>query len=141
MNGEFGWFVLKNIYNIEDDNLKIDIFWLWQTTWQKHSSCDGSRGRSMAERSYPTSEVRGGGREELSYIWGHGRWPRGATPHPRSGVASGKSNPVSKVRGGGQEEQPHIQGAVGAVAQEGQEELLHIQGQEGRRWEDIPRPK
>ena len=45
-------------------------------------------------------------------------------------MAAGKSNPVSKVRGGGQEEQPHIQGAVGAVAQEGQEELLHIQGHE-----------
>ena len=31
---------------------------LVQTAWQKPASCDGPR-RSMAERSYPTSEVRG----------------------------------------------------------------------------------
>ena len=37
-----------------------------------------------------------------------------------------------EVRGGGREEQPHVQGAVAALAYEGQEELLHIQGQEGR---------
>ena len=57
-----------------------------------------------AERSYPTSKVRGGGREEL---------------------------PTAKVMGGSREEQPHVQGAAAAQAQEGQEELLHIQGQEG----------
>ena len=39
----------------------------------------------MAERSYPTPEVRNGGREDL--------------PH-------------AKFRGGGQEEQPHLQGAA-----------------------------
>ena len=62
----------------------------------------------MAERSYPTSEVRGGSREEL--------------PH----------SPMPEARGGGREEQPHIQGAVAARAQEGLEELFHVQGQEGR---------
>ena len=45
-----------------------------------------------AERSYPTSEVRSGGREEL--------------PH-------------AKARGCGWEDQPHVQGAVAAWAQEG----------------------
>ena len=35
-------------------------------------------------------------------------------------------------RGSGREEQPHVQGAVAALAQEGQEEILHIQGQEER---------
>ena len=42
--------------------------------------------RAAAKKSYPTSEVRGGGWEEL--------------PHP----------PKPKARGGGQEEQPHNRG-------------------------------
>jgi len=58
-------------------------------------------------------------------------WPRGATPHLRSGAAAETSYPMSEVRGGSQEEQPHVQGAVAAGAQEGQEELLHVQCQEG----------
>ena len=62
----------------------------------------------MAERSYPASEVRGGGREEL--------------PHA----------PMPEAKGGGREEQPHVQG-VAARAQEGLEELPHVEGQEGRR--------
>ena len=53
-----------------------------------------------AERRYPASEVRGGGREEL--------------PHA----------PKPKARGGSLEEQPHIQGAEAVQAQEGLEELL-----------------
>ena len=62
----------------------------------------------MAEKSYPTSEVRGGGREEL--------------PH----------TPTPKARGSGREEQAHVQGAVAAHAQEGLEELSHVEGQEGQ---------
>ena len=62
----------------------------------------------VAERSYPASEVRGGGREEL--------------PHA----------PMPEAKGGGREEQPHVQG-VAARAQEGLEELSHVEGQEGRR--------
>ena len=65
--------------------------------------------RAAAKKSYPTSEVRGGGWEEL--------------PHP----------PKPKARGGGREDQPHVQGAVAAWVQEGLEELSHIEGQEGRR--------
>ena len=54
------------------------------------------------------SEVRGGGQEELLHIRGEGRWPRGATPHPRSG---GKwSYSTFKVRRGGGEEIPLVQG-------------------------------
>ena len=60
----------------------------------------------MAERSYPTSEVRGGGREEI---------PHALKP---------------EARGGGREDQPHT---VAEQAQEGLEELLHVQGQEGQR--------
>ena len=66
--------------------------------------CDST---GTAERSYPASEVRGGGPEELPH-----------TPKP-------------EVRGGGQEDQPHVQGAVAAWAQEGLEELSHFEGQEG----------
>ena len=61
-----------------------------------------------AGRSYPASEVRGGGREEI--------------PHA----------PKPEARGSGQEVQPHVQGAVAAQAQEGLEELSHIEGQEGQ---------
>ena len=63
----------------------------------------------VAKRSYPTSEVRGGDREEI--------------PHA----------PKPEARGSGREEQPHVQGAVAAQAQEGLEELSHVEGQEGQR--------
>ena len=66
-------------------------------------------GRGVAERSYPVSEVRGGGQEEIPH-----------TPKP-------------EARDGGQEDQPHIQGALAAWAQEVLEELSHVEGQEGRR--------
>jgi len=39
---------------------------------------------AAAERSYPLSEVRGSGQEELPHARGHRRRPRGATAHPRS---------------------------------------------------------
>ena len=43
----------------------------------------------MAERSYPTSEVRGGGQEEIPHVQGQGQLPRPA-------AAAGRSNPTSK---------------------------------------------
>ena len=46
-------------------------------------------------------------------------------------AAAGRSNPTPEARGGGQEDQPHVQGAVAALAQEGLEELSHTEGQEG----------
>ena len=73
----------------------------------------------MVERSYPASEVRGGGREELSHA-----------PMPEASGSSLEEQPMPKARGGGQEDQPHVQGAM---AQEGLEELVHFEGQEGRR--------
>ena len=66
------------------------------------------RPEGAAERSYPASEVRGGGREELPH-----------TPKP-------------EARGSGQEDQSHVQGAMAAWVQEGLEELSHVEGQEGR---------
>ena len=80
----------------------------------------------MAERSYPTSEVRGRSREDPMP---EGWRLRGVTPRPRSGVAAGRSYPASEARGGGREDQPHT---VAARAQEGLEELYHVEGQEGQ---------
>ena len=37
--------------------------------WQKCAGCDGPHS-SMAERSYPTSEIRGSGREEQPHVQG-----------------------------------------------------------------------
>ena len=64
----------------------------------------------MAKRSYPTSEVRGSGRECQAATCRNGR----------------EELPKSEARGGGQEDQPHGQGAVAAWAQEGIEELFHV---------------
>ena len=47
----------------------------------------------MAERSYPTSKVRGGSQEELPTSEVR---PGGAIPHPRPGVAAGRSYTTSK---------------------------------------------
>ena len=81
---------------------------------QKHSGCDGPR-RGMAERSYPTPDVRGGR-------------PSGAITCRRSRVAAERSNPTSKeqrlpgcrraersyfmfkIRRGGREKIPLVQG-------------------------------
>ena len=41
------------------------------------ADCDEPH-RSAAKRSYPTSEVRGGGGDELSHAQGQGWKPRGA---------------------------------------------------------------
>ena len=50
------------------------------------------RSGTAAERSYPASEVRGGGREELP----HAPTP----PRPGSGAAAGRSYPIPEARGG-----------------------------------------
>ena len=67
---------------------------------------------SAAERSYPTSEVRGRSWEDPMP---EGRRPRGVTPRPRSGAAAEstrlrwrrngeRSYPTSEVRGGSRDE-------------------------------------
>ena len=50
----------------------------------------------VAETSYPMSEIRSGGWDELTHARGQGQRPRGATTCPRSGVAAEKNNPMSK---------------------------------------------
>ena len=102
---------------------------------------------SAAERSHPTSEVRGSGREyqtamaqeELRHVRGRlglgGGGVGGAAKRrcPASEArGSGREElpyaPTPEARGSGPEEQPR---AVAAGAQEGLEELSHIEGQEG----------
>ena len=109
---------------------------------------------AAAKRSYPTSEVRGSGRE-CQAVTVQERL-RGATPCPRPRAAAERSHPASttKARDGGQEdpphlwgqgrwreEQPHVQGVVAVRAQEGLEEPSHVEGQEGWRWGDTPHPR
>ena len=99
---------------------------------------------NVAKRSYPTSEIRGSGREcqaamvqerprgatprprpgaaRRSHLTPEaGAWPGGATPSWRPGTAAGGAN----------------QGAVAVQAQEGLEELSQVEGQEG----DTPHPR
>ena len=54
------------------------------------------RSGAAAERSYPISEVRGGGQEELSHVRGQGWWPR--VPGCDSTGAADRSYPTSKER-------------------------------------------
>ena len=90
----------------------------------------------MAEKSYPVSEVRGSGQEEIP----HAPSPRPGTagrrsyptpPPLRPRAADRRSNPTLEARGCGREDQPHVQGAMAARAQEGLEKLSHVEGQEG----------
>ena len=59
------------------------------------------RGTGVAKRSYPMSEVRSSGQEELPHVQGQEWWPRGDTPCPRSGAAAMRRCPTSKVRSSG----------------------------------------
>ena len=100
-----------------------------QGQWLRVPDCDGA---GTAERSYPASEVRRGGGEEIPSVQHQGRNER---RYPASKVRGGdeRSYPASEARGGGREDRPHIQGAVAARVQEGLEELSHVEGQEGWR--------
>ena len=103
----------------------------------------GCCGAGTAERSYPASEVRGGGREETPHVQGQGQQGE-ATSHPRPGVVTLRSHPKPEARGSSWEEPPtpeasasgreeQIKGAVAEQAQEGLEELSHVEGQERQR--------
>ena len=96
-----------------------------------------------AKRSYPASEVRGGGQEELPCVRGRGGreelphvrgqgWPGGDTLHPRSGVAARRGHPTSEVRGGirGQGRRPRS----GAAA-----ERSYPTSEASGGWEETPR--
>ena len=79
---------------------------------QSTGGCDGAQ--NAAERSYPTSEVRGrsgrtpcrkgGGQEELPHIRGQGQRPR--VPGCDSAGTAKRSYPASGVRGGDKRSYP-----------------------------------
>ena len=66
-----------------------------------------------AGRSYPRSEVRGGGREELPRVRGQTQRPRGSTPHPRS-VAAGGDTPRPRPGPTAGRSNPRSSGCAGA---------------------------
>ena len=82
--------------------------------WQPRGVTPHPRSGAEAERSYPESEVRGGGweelqhaptpktrggsREELPLAQGQGQQLGAANPRPSPGAATGRSNPTSKER-------------------------------------------
>ena len=103
--------------------------------------------KAAANRSYPTSEVRGSSREYQT-VTAQER-PRGATPGPRSGGAAERRYPASEVRGGdkrsypasevrgsSREELPHAPKPEAKSG--GREEQPHDQGQ--GQWPGGPTP-
>ena len=107
------------------------------------------------KRSYPTSEVRGNGREYQTAT--AQERPRGATPRPRSGGAAERRYPAYKVRGSDERRYPPAEargrsyptpprprpraaaGRTNPKSKEpwlsgtgGLEELSQVEGQEGR---------
>ena len=96
--------------------------------------CDGA---GMAERSYLTSEVGGGGgAAERSYpaseVSGSDERSYPLTEVRGGGLEELPHAPKPEARGGSREGQPHAQGAMAVRVQEGVEELSHVEGQEGR---------
>ena len=87
---------------------------LLRQTMQKYADCKGLR-RSVAERSYPSPYVRGGG-WECQAVRAQ-EWLRGAIPRPRSEATARRGYPTPQVRGNSWEDQPNIQGVVAAWAQ------------------------
>ena len=92
----------------------------------------------MAKRSYPASEVRGCGREELHHApkpeaRGDGWEELPHVPKPEAKGGGREEQLMTEARGSGREDQSQVQGAVVAPAQEGLEELSHNEGQEGWR--------
>ena len=82
--------------------------WVRKTHWRRDMLLRGAtpplRSGTAAKRSYPTSEVRDSGQEELPQAQGKGKQPRGATPHPRSGGcvhAGGPRGATPHSRSGG----------------------------------------
>ena len=99
---------------------------------------------SAAERSYPTSEVRGRSREDPMP---EGPRPRGLTPRQRSGAAAKsarlqrrrngrKELPASEDRGRDREEIPSVRGQVRPW-----KELTRVRGQGQRLRGATPRPR
>ena len=100
---------------------------------------------STAERSHPTSQVRGRSQEDPMP---EGRRPRGVTPRPRSGAAAESTRlrrrrnsreelPCVWGQGGGREELPHVRGQGPWLG--GATPCPHARGQ--GRWPGGPTPR
>ena len=74
------------------DNWIISVFSFWCGI-----SYELAMDRSEAHRHRWTTQKHC--LEELPFAWDQGQQPRGATPHPRSGVAAEMSNPRQKSGG------------------------------------------
>ena len=81
-----------------------------------------TRSGAATGRSYPTSEVRGGGQEELPTP------PPPNRPHLRPGAAPGRSYLTSEVRGGG----PRVPGCDSAGAAERSYTTSEVRAAAGR---------
>ena len=115
--GHLGSFVIVPHYNIVNNLVHV-----FCETDLHMSFGHVTTALSAAERSYPTSEVRGRSREDPMP---EGRRPRGLTPRPRSGAAAESARlqrrrkgreelPKSEVRGS-REELPHAPGRTKLV--------------------------
>ena len=89
--------------------------------------------RAAVKRSYPTSKVRGSGREYQIAMAQEP--PREATPRLRSGGAAERRYPESEVRGS--DERSYV---ASEFRGRGQEEIPHAPKPEARggRWEELP---
>ena len=84
----------------------------------------------LFSKYYPTSEVRGGGREELQYVQGQGRRLRRATACPKSGEAAKRSKPTSRERRLHGQRRAERSYSTYKVRRGGREETLLVQGKE-----------
>ena len=101
----------RNTYCLTWVSLTLDVGYLFKVApapagcpCAKCTGCNRLHGRSMPKRSYPLPKVRGSGQEELLHVRGQGRWPRGATPCPRSSGCAGAGGPrgaTPRSRSGG----------------------------------------
>ena len=83
-----------------------------------------SRPRSLAVgRSYPASEVRGGGREETPHVRGQGQAGE-VISHPRPGVVTLRSHPEPEARGGSWEEPPTPEARASGQEEHPEEQCL-----------------
>ena len=114
----YGYFQIKISYLSRSAPAATDRSeaWPWGATRLPRSGVATKSAGAAAKRSFPTSEVRGGGQEELPDSGGQGPSPRGATqpprsscctgaegwrgapPHSRSGGPAVRRHPSSKVR-------------------------------------------
>ena len=79
---------------LRNGRVKSDSAWA-QERPRRANPCP--RSVAEAERSYPTSEVRGSGWEQIPHARGQGRWPGGPTPRPRSCGCAGAGGPRGAI--------------------------------------------